>query len=223
MTPNNDAATFFSICRFGTSMTSDMFGEEDFHRFLPSDGGFMDALERDSVERGVPIIGSNVAGLLSVLVRATGARRVLELGTANGFSTIFLARALPEGGTVTTMEWSQDLADEAAANIEATGVADRIVLMVGDALELVRDQPDGSFDMVFIDIEKEMYSDALEDSVRVLRPGGIMVSDNVAFRSSGDYNQRLHDHPDLETSFIYGVFHNHSPDEDAIALSVKTG
>ncbi len=202
-------------------MTFEMFSEEDFHRFLPSDGGFMDALERESVEKGVPIIGSNVAGLLSVLVKATGTKSVLELGTANGFSTIFLARALPEGGKVTTMEWSQELADEASANFRETGVQDRIELLVGDALALIKDMPDGSFDMVFIDIEKEMYSDALEDCVRVLRPGGLLISDNVAFRSSGDYNERLHEHPRLETSFIYGIFRNHSPDEDAIALSVR--
>ena len=204
-------------------MTFDMLSEEDFHRFLPSDGGFMDQLERRSVREGVPIIGPNVAGLLTVLVRATGARRVLELGTANGYSTIFLARALPGDGRVVTVEWSQDLADEARANFRETGVEDRIELLVGDALELIGEQPDGGFDMVFIDIEKEMYSDALGDCVRVLRPGGLLVSDNVAFRSSGDYNERLHGHPDLETSFVYGVFHDHSPDEDALALSVKVG
>jgi predicted O-methyltransferase YrrM len=202
-------------------MTQDMYGPEDFHRFLPGDGGFLDALERRSVEEGIPIVGSAVAGLLSVLIKAIDGHRILELGTANGFSSIYMALALPEGGRVTTLEWSQDLADEARSNFRQMGVADRVDIMVGDALELIKQMGDGIFDMVFIDIEKEMYTAALEDCVRVLRMGGVLVSDNVAFRSSGDYNQRLHEHPDLDTSFVYGTFHNHSPEEDAISISVK--
>jgi predicted O-methyltransferase YrrM len=181
----------------------------------------MDAIEADSMKRRVPIIGPSVGSLLSVIVRATGARRILELGTANGYSTIFMARALPDGGRVTTIEWDPDLAEEAMGNFRAAGVTDRIELLVGDALELIKDLDADSFDLVFMDIEKEMYSDALEDSVRVLREGGLLFTDNVAFESAGDFADRLHGHPDLETSFVYGNFYNHSPDEDALSLSVK--
>lgn len=202
-------------------MTSEMHGAEHFLRFLPRDGGLIDELERRSIERDVPIVGPSVGRLLQVLVMASGARRVLELGTANGYSTIFIARALPVGGSVTTVEWSEGLAEEARTNLRAARVEDRVELLVGDALALMRSMDAGSFDLVFMDIEKEMYSDALPDAVRLLRDGGLLVCDNVAFRSAGDFNERLSSHPRLLTSFVYGVFHNHSPDEDALSLSVK--
>ncbi len=215
------AASLINDPWIGVVMAPDTRGPGFFERFLPRDGGFMDSLERESVERDVPIIGPSVGALMSVLVRATGASRILELGTANGYSTIFMARAVPEGGRVLTVEWDPQLAEEARANFEATGVDDRIDVLVGDALELVRGLEGGSFDVVFMDIEKEMYSEALPECVRVLRAGGLLVVDNVAFRSAGDLPELLHGHPGLETSFLYGVFHNHSPDEDAISLSVK--
>jgi predicted O-methyltransferase YrrM len=155
------------------------------------------------------------------LAKALGARRILEMGTANGYSGIFLARALPKGGRLTTVEWDEEIASEADVNFGKTGVSDRVVQMVGDAREMMRDLEDGSFDLIFMDFEKEMYSEALPDCVRLLREGGTLLCDNVAFKTSGDFNQRLSEHPQLETSFIYGVFHNHSPDEDALSLSVK--
>ena len=197
------------------------FGPDHFARFLPRDNGFMDDLEEDSVERNIPIIGPNIGQTLFVLVRATGAMRILELGTANGYSTIFMARALPVGGRIDTMEWGQEIAAEARENLEMAGVANVVTVHVGDALEMVKDLKSASFDLIFMDIEKEMYSDALEDCVKLLRKGGMLVCDNVAFKSSGDFNERIFAHPELETSFIYGRFLGHSPDEDALSMSVK--
>ena len=202
-------------------MPSDMFGPEDFTRFLPQDDEFMNALEKDSLERGVSITGSAVGHLLYVITRALDPKRVLELGTANGYSGIHIARALPEGGRLTTMEWDRDMVEEAHANFRKTGLEDRVESLVGDAREMMKDQEDGTFDMIFMDFEKEMYSDALPDCVRLLKPGGTLICDNVAFRSSGDFNDRLAAHPELDTSFIFGTFHNHSPDEDAVSVSVK--
>jgi predicted O-methyltransferase YrrM len=91
---------------------------------------------------------------------------------------------------------------------------------VGDAMELMRDM-DGPFDLMFNDIEKEMYTGSLPDCVRLLRPGGLLVFDNVAFTSAGDFNEVLARHPELDTSFVYGNFHHHAPDEDALSISVK--
>ena len=81
----------------------------------------------------------------------------------------------------------------------------------------------GSFDLVFMDIEKEMYTDALPHCVRLLRVGGVLVCDNVAFRSAGDFPERLHRHQELLTCFIHGTFLHHSPDRDAISISVRLG
>ena len=203
-------------------MPSETFPPEHFVKLLMRDGGVLDALEEDSVKRGVNIVGPSVGTLLYILSKAIGARRILELGTANGYSTIWLARALPEGGKIVTLEWGQEWADEAKGHFEKAGVADRIEVIVGDALEKMKAM-DVPFDLVFQDIEKEMYTAALPECVRLLRPGGLLVCDNVAFTSSGDYNEVLAGHPELETSFVYGNFHHHAPDEDAVSISVKKG
>ncbi len=202
-------------------MPSDYFGPDDFPKFLPKHDEFMEALEADALRRDVRITGPAVGQLLFVMTRALGARRVLELGVAVGYSTIYMAKALPEGGRIVAMEWDADIAAEAASNFKATGLEDRIDLRVGDAREMMKEEEAGSYDLIFMDFEKEMYSDALPDCVRLLREGGTLFCDNVAFRSSGDFNQLLADHPELDTSFVFGNFFKHSPDEDAISLSVK--
>ncbi len=202
-------------------MSIDMFGPEDLHQFLPKNDDFMSALEEDALKRGVRITGPDVANILAVLTKAIGAKRILELGTAVGYSTIFMARALPAGGRITTMEWDEGMVKEALGNFRATGLEGRVESLVGDAREMIKDMEPGSFDMIFMDLEKQMYSDALPDCVRLLRKGGTLVCDNVAFRTSGDFNTRLASHPQLVTSFIYGTFYKHSPDEDAISVSVK--
>ena len=202
-------------------MPPDTLGPEHFVQFLPRDGGLIDALERDSIARGIPIVGPTVGALLSVLVRATGARRVLELGTANGYSAILIARALPRDGKLVTVEWDAAIAAEARANLGGARLSRRVDVLVGDAFGLMKGMRGGSFDLVFMDIEKEMYTRALPHCVRLLRAGGVLVCDNVAFRSAGDFPERLSRHMGLETCFIHGTFHHHSPDRDAISISVK--
>ncbi len=212
---------YFYAGQVQTNMPSDYVGPDDFPKFLPKHDEFMEALEADALERGVRITGPAVGQLLHVMTRALGARRVLELGVAVGYSTIYMARGLPEGGRIVAMEWDADISAEAASNFKATGLEDRIDLRVGDAREMMKDEEAGSYDLIFMDFEKEMYSDALPDCVRLLREGGTLLCDNVAFRSSGDFNQLLADHPDMDTSFIFGTFYKHSPDEDAVSISVK--
>lgn len=202
-------------------MTSDFFGPEHFPQFLPEHDEFMARLEDDALDRGMRICGPAVAQMLAVMVRATGAERVLELGVSVGYSTIYMARAVPEGGRVIAMEWDEEVATEARANLEATGLSGKVDLRIGDAREMMKDLPDGSIDFIFMDFEKEMYSSALPDCVRLLRPGGTLFTDNVAFRSSDDFNRLLADHPDVDTSFVFGNYYKHSPDEDAVSISVK--
>jgi predicted O-methyltransferase YrrM len=202
-------------------MPSEFFGPDHFPQFIPKHDPFMEALEVDALERDMRITGPAVGQLLHVLVKATGATRILELGVSVGYSTIYMARALPEGGLIKAMEWDAQVASEARSNFERTGMADKIDLVVGDARVNMKALEPSSFDFIFMDFEKEMYSDALPDCVRLLRDGGTLLCDNVAFVSSGDFNQRLADHPELDTSFVFGNFYKHSPDEDAISISVK--
>jgi predicted O-methyltransferase YrrM len=120
--------------------------------------------------------------LLAVLARAIGARAILEIGTLGGYSTIWLARGLGPGGRVITLEYSPRHAEVARANLAHAGLADVVDVRVGRALdtlpELAAEQPE-PFDLVFIDADKAPYADYLEWSIRLTRPGALIVGDNV--------------------------------------------
>ncbi len=118
--------------------------------------------------------------LLSLLVTISGARRVLEIGTLGGYSTIWLARALPAGGRLVTVEADPRHAEVAVANLERAGVADRAEVVVGRAAAVLADMPLGDpFDLVFIDADKPSNPIYLEAAVRLGRPGTLVVVDNV--------------------------------------------
>lgn len=120
------------------------------------------------------------AQLLSVLVRATNARRVLELGTSNGYSTIWLAEAVrATGGRLVSIEIDRDRSSQAADNLRRGGLASVVELRVGDALATLSRAADDEWDMIFLDAERSAYSSYWADLRRVLRPGGLLAVDNV--------------------------------------------
>lgn len=117
---------------------------------------------------------------LNVLVRATVARRVLEIGTSNGYSTLWLASAARGvGGTVTTVELSSFKVDLAAKNFARSGLAPFIVQVQDDAGQVLSRHGDAAFDMIFLDSERPEYPEWWPDIKRVLRPGGLLVVDNA--------------------------------------------
>jgi predicted O-methyltransferase YrrM len=118
--------------------------------------------------------------LLSVLVRATVARRVLEIGTSNGYSTLWLANAARAiGGSVTTVEMSPYKLDLASNNFARSGLASYILQVHDDAGRLLERSADGAFDMIFLDSERPEYPGWWPNLRRVLRPGGLIVVDNA--------------------------------------------
>ncbi|HRO12679.1 O-methyltransferase [Amaricoccus sp.] len=116
--------------------------------------------------------------LLHILARMAGARRILEIGTLGGYSTIWLARALPEGGRVVSLEAEARHAEVARANIAKAGLADRVEVVVGPALGSLPTL-EGPFDLVFIDADKRGNPDYLAWALRLSRPGTVIVCDNV--------------------------------------------
>jgi predicted O-methyltransferase YrrM len=120
-------------------------------------------------------VAPNQGALLALLTRMSGARRVLEIGTLTGYSTIWLARAAEH---VTTLEFAPENAEIARRNFAAAGVADRIELIVGTALDSLATL-DGPYDLVFIDADKPSNPAYLEESLRLTRPGSVIVLDNV--------------------------------------------
>lgn len=116
---------------------------------------------------------------LSLLAAAVQAQRILEIGTLGGFSTIWLARGAGPQGRVVTLEYEPRHAEVARANLERAGVADRVEVIVGAALDTLPTLSGGPFDLVFIDADKENYVAYLEWAVRLARPGALIVADNV--------------------------------------------
>ena len=120
--------------------------------------------------------------LLGVLVRATGARRVLEVGTFTGYSAICIARALPPDGSLLCLELSDEYADIASANLDAAGVRERVEIRRGPAAESLRELPaEPVYDFAFVDADKPGYPAYYELVLARLRPGGLMLLDNMLY------------------------------------------
>jgi predicted O-methyltransferase YrrM len=154
---------------------------------LALDDEALTAARRASDEGGLPSIAVSPAQgkFLGVLARAIGARRILEIGTLGGYSTIWLARALAPGGRLVTLEYSAKHADVARANLARAGLADVVDVRVGRALDtlpaLAAEAPE-PFDLVFVDADKAPYAQYLDWALRLTRPGALVVGDNVVRR-----------------------------------------
>jgi predicted O-methyltransferase YrrM len=161
-------------------------GEEDVDRRL---SGLLEQLHRDGVEhdRGktdrrqrVRNLEPESASVLALLVRATVARRVLELGTSNGYSTLWLADAVAGvGGRLLSVDVDAARSALAAQNLRRGGVSEVVELRVEDAAHTLGASEAGSWDLIFLDAERPAYADYWPDLARVLRPGGLLVIDNV--------------------------------------------
>ncbi len=135
-------------------------------------------METLAAERGFPIVGPQVGRLLHVLASASGARRVLELGSGFGYSAMWFAGAVGPEGLVVLTEGSPENARAAAGFLSRAGLEKRVRIEVGDALEIASRER-GPFDLVFNDIDKEDYPSVAALAARLLRPGGLLVSDNM--------------------------------------------
>lgn len=149
---------------------------------LIGDDGALDATIAANAAGGLPPIDvAPVQGkFLHLLARAIGARRVLEIGTLGGYSTIWLARGVGENGQVVTLEYEPHHAEVARANIDRALVGDRVEIKVGAALDLLPTLPtDRPFDLVFIDADKPNNSTYVRAALRLSRPGTVIVVDNI--------------------------------------------
>jgi predicted O-methyltransferase YrrM len=151
---------------------------------LLADDPIMEKVQADSQAAGLPAIQvSPMQGrLLEVYARSVRARRILEIGTLGGYSTIWLARALPAGGTLLTLELEPRHAEVARDNLALAGVADRVEIRVGTALDSLAALVAAGvepYDVVFIDADKQGYPDYLTASLALTRPGSVIIADNV--------------------------------------------
>ena len=208
---------------------------EPIEQYLAGLNRLPDSVLQDIARAGrdtdLPLIDAEVGALLRVLATAVNATRILEIGTAIGYSGIWLAGALPAGGMLLTMEAKPERAKQARDNFARAGLADRANVIVGDAGLMVA-KVSGPFDLIFQDGDKLQYAPMLDRLVALLRPGGLLVTDNVLWsgevvpgfvprprqdpeetRAIADYNEKLSAHPGLLTSIV--------PLRDGVAISVK--
>lgn len=195
-------------------------------RLLPARDPTLQEMERLAAREAIPIIGPGCGRLLALLVQLSRARRIFEMGSAIGYSTLWLARAAGPHGRVFYTDSDPRNAQRAERFLARAGVRERVRLLVGDALELLQ-QTRGQFDFIFIDVDKAQYPAALALALPRLRPGGLLVADNTlwhgqvaepAYRDSAtrairQFNTAVFRHPELLSVIV--------PLRDGVAVCLK--
>ena len=186
--------------------------------FTSSDPELEGALRR-SREAGLPSIqvSPNEGKLLRLLAETVAARRILEIGTLGGYSTIHLARALAEDGSLVSLEVDEHHAEVARENIAKAGLGDRVEVRVGDAQQLLSNMAEEAvepFDLTFIDADKVSYPEYLKWALRLSRPGSLILADNVirggsviepedeSARATRQFNESFAQHPRLSALIL---------------------
>lgn len=194
---------------------------------------FLDEIEKNARETQIPIIRRPMQGLLKFLIALSKPKRILEVGTAIGFSALLMSEYAPEDCRITTIEKYEKRIPIARENFRRAGREEKITLLEGDAAEILKTL-DGPYDLIFMDAAKGQYIHFLPDVLRLLAAGGLLVSDNVL--QDGDimesrfavsrrnrtiharmreYLYELKHHPQMETVIL--------PVGDGVTLSIKSG
>ena len=192
---------------------------------------------KDAAAAGLPTINisPNEGKLLYLIAKMSRAKRMLEIGTLGGYSTTWLARALPVDGKLITLELDQKHADVARRNLNRAGVSDRVEIRVGRAVDSLRtliDHVETPFDLIFVDADKPSYPDYLTLAMQLAHPGTIILADNLirngrvlnaqstdeSARGARAYNAAIAAHPRLESIVLPIIREN----LDGLAISIVT-
>lgn len=192
---------------------------------------WLDEIEREALEAQVPIIRKPMQSLLKFLLAYAKPKQILEVGTAVGFSALLMSEYSPADCHITTIEKYEKRIPVARENFKMAGAEDRITLMEGDAADILREL-EGPYDMIFMDAAKGQYLHFMEDAMRLLAPGGLLISDNVL--QDGDIvesrfavtrrNRTIHARM---REYLYELKHNPAletvilPVGDGVTLSLK--
>jgi len=193
---------------------------------LPPRDSVLQEMEEQAARRDIPIVGPAVGRVLYQYARLINAKKVFELGSAIGYSTLWFARAVGDDGEVFYTDGDPKNADEASGYFGRAGVAERIHVGVGDALEQLA-QRQREFDIIFNDVDKEYYPRVLDLAPNHLRRGGLFITDNVLWsgrvteknaedkntRAIQEFNERLYAMKDFFTTIL--------PLRDGLAVAVK--
>lgn len=149
------------------------------HSLETSNSEILEKIEKSAIADNVPIIRKEMESFLRVMLTVKQPLNVLELGCAVGYSAILMSEYLPEGGHITTIENYEKRIIQAKENIKEANAEGKITLLEGDAMERMAELTSGSFDFVFMDAAKAQYINFLPEVLRLMKPGAILISDNV--------------------------------------------
>jgi len=203
--------------------------EKYIYELLPERDEVLREIERQAAKRDIPIVGPAVGRLFFQLAQISRAKTVFELGSAVGYSTIWWARAVGPQGRVIYTDMSEKNAKEARGYFQRAGVADRIDIRIGDALEALNKEKPDSFDIIFNDVDKHFYPRVFELAKTRVRPGGLLVADNVLWsgkvadskkadattKAIIEFNRLLYSSPDFFATVI--------PLRDGVAVARRLG
>lgn len=199
--------------------------------FDTGDSEIVEEIERQAIADQVPIIRQEMGSLLKVLIALKKPSRILEVGTAVGYSSILMAENMPKDCTITTIEKYEKRIPIARENFKKAGYEDRITLIEGDAIEVMKEL-EGPYDMIFMDAAKGQYINFLDDVMRLLAPEGMLISDNVlqegdiieskygVVRRNRTIHMRMRDYI-YTLTHMEGLVTSIIPIGDGITLSVK--
>ena len=203
--------------------------EKYIHSLLPPRDAVLRKMERYAAKHKVPIVGPACARVLHQLALSIRARRVFEMGSAIGYSTLWLARAVGPGGKVFYTDGNPENAERARSYLGEAGMLERVEFLVGDALKSLKATP-GQFDLIFNDVSKKQYPEAFKLAVPRVRVGGLFITDNVLWSGRvarpaavGDqetaaiqkFNRLIYKSPKLMTTIV--------PLRDGLAVCLKQG
>src|ERR1700686_2645663 len=193
--------------------------EDYLYSMLPPRDEVLAEMESEAAKRKIPIVGPAVARILHQLALMIGAKTVFEMGSAIGYSTIWWARAVGQGGLVFYTDGDRKNADQARGYFERAGVLSRINVATGDALELLSEHKQ-EFDIIFNDVDKEDYPRVFRLALPRLRKGGLFVTDNVLW--SGKVAQKDPDHT-TKAIMEFNRLLYHSKDLFTTILPIRDG
>lgn len=200
--------------------------EDYLYSLLPARDAVLAEMESEATQHDIPIVGPAVGRFFQQLAMISGTKTVFEMGSAIGYSTIWWARGVGDGGRVYYTDSDQKNCEKARRYCERAGVAARVVFKLGDALELLSEEKQ-SFDIIFNDVDKDDYPRVLRLAVPRLKSGGLFVTDNVLWngrvaenktkdsntRAIQEFNRLQYSSPDLFTTII--------PLRDGVSIAVK--
>lgn len=195
--------------------------KEVFAKYQPERDDLLREMEKNAREQEIPIVGPFMGHFLSMLISFGSFEKILELGTATGYSAIWMGQVLKhKGGKLITIEQNESKVAIAKRNFQKAALSEIISIKNGKANQIVP-QLQTKFDLIFMDIDKEYYKSLLPLCKNKIRKGGLLIADNTTFLDAQPFNEAIYRSQDWESINMYGFWPQHDPDMDGLCLATR--